>query len=86
METKVEEARNCIECGIPIPKERLEVLPETQTCVNCSKVTAKIAITAWDDLTSELIIIEPEQSDVLSKNLKKKEKKHKKKFSENIEE
>lgn len=78
MEIKVEETRNCIECGVQIPKERIEVLPETQTCVNCSKVTAKIAITAWNDLTSELIIIEPEQADIL-KNLEKKEKKSKKK-------
>ncbi len=31
--------KKCIECGRIIPKERLETLPETDTCVSCSGVT-----------------------------------------------
>ena len=30
--------RDCEKCGTPIPPERLEVLPDTTTCVNCSNV------------------------------------------------
>ncbi|MGA1100733.1 MAG: TraR/DksA family transcriptional regulator [Opitutales bacterium] len=26
----------CIFCGNPIPEERLEVAPESSSCVNCS--------------------------------------------------
>ena len=33
---------NCIECGISIPKRRLEVLPNTKKCVNCSDVGKKV--------------------------------------------
>lgn len=29
----------CAVCGAAIPPERLEILPETTTCVKCSKVT-----------------------------------------------
>lgn len=30
--------RKCKECQNPIPMERLEALPETETCVACSHV------------------------------------------------
>ena len=29
--------RPCVRCGINIPAERLEVLPETRLCVGCSE-------------------------------------------------
>lgn len=29
----------CIDCGAEIPVERLEILPDTETCVKCSTVT-----------------------------------------------
>lgn len=28
----------CTECGTEIPMERLEILPDTKTCVKCSSV------------------------------------------------
>lgn len=28
----------CIKCKVQIPKERLEILPDTNTCVKCSSV------------------------------------------------
>ena len=34
----------CISCKKEIPQERLEALPETETCVSCSEVGRKIAI------------------------------------------
>ena len=35
---------NCIYCKKPILKERLEILPDTETCVKCSKVKKKISL------------------------------------------
>lgn len=29
---------NCVCCKQPIPEERLEALPDTTTCVRCSRV------------------------------------------------
>ena len=31
------EVQNCRICGSKIPKERLEVIPDTEVCVRCSK-------------------------------------------------
>jgi RNA polymerase-binding transcription factor DksA len=33
-------------CGAIIPKERLEILPDTKTCVKCSQAKKKIGIIA----------------------------------------
>ncbi len=33
-----EEQCLCVKCKQPIPKERVEALPDTQTCVKCSDV------------------------------------------------
>jgi len=35
---------NCIKCNIKIPPKRLEILPGTKTCVNCSTESAKRGI------------------------------------------
>lgn len=35
----------CEVCGIQIPEERLEVLPETNTCILCSHVEPKTEAT-----------------------------------------
>ncbi len=35
------ERRRCKKCGVVIPKQRLEVLHDTTTCVDCSRVKAK---------------------------------------------
>ncbi len=32
----------CSECGIEIPAERLEALPDTDTCIKCSRVKKAI--------------------------------------------
>ena len=31
------EARRCRRCGVEIPRERLEVIPDTLICVKCSQ-------------------------------------------------
>ena len=35
------ETMNCVKCNIKIPPKRLEILPGTKTCVNCSTESAK---------------------------------------------
>lgn len=35
------EIMNCIKCNQKIPPKRLEILPGTKTCVNCSTESAK---------------------------------------------
>ena len=53
----------CSECGKDIPPERLEILPETRTCVVCSKEQRRIGITVWDKKTPELVIVKQEEAD-----------------------
>lgn len=40
--------RECEYCGRKIPKARLEVLPNTTTCVKCSKERQNIGIISTD--------------------------------------
>ena len=35
---------DCIKCGKEIPPKRLEIIPETKTCVNCSTESPKRGI------------------------------------------
>jgi hypothetical protein len=35
------EIMNCIKCNLKIPPKRLEILPGTKTCVNCSTASPK---------------------------------------------
>lgn len=46
----------CITCGKVIPYERLDALPHTETCINCSTEEMKLGFTSWDKKTPELII------------------------------
>lgn len=38
MKTKI---TNCVKCGSGIPPKRLEIIPGTKTCVNCSTTSPK---------------------------------------------
>lgn len=53
---------NCIECGKIIPKARLKVLPDTETCVKCSQAQPVLGVTVWDHCSSELIAVNSEQA------------------------
>ena len=35
------EERDCERCGNPIPAKRLEVLPHTRLCIECSEVNRR---------------------------------------------
>lgn len=60
----------CSECGKPIPQERLKILPETTTCVKCSKVESLKGFPVWDGTTSDLVIV----SDTQAKQLQRYER------------
>ena len=55
---------NCIECCKKIPKARLEILPDTNTCVKCSSIEKRVGIMAWDKSTPELLIVESVEAEV----------------------
>lgn len=67
--------RNCDICGEEIPVKRLEILPNTKTCVNCSQTGRKGGITLQlgegDHTYNEIVILEPE--DITQYNKVKKE-------------
>lgn len=40
------DTKKCEQCGAPIPKLRLQVLPHTTTCVKCSTEKSRIGVMA----------------------------------------
>lgn len=59
---------NCEVCGVEIPPKRLEILPKTRTCVNCSS-TARVhghPIISGKTSYSELQIVSAEQANELA--------------------
>lgn len=59
-------SRKCDECGIEIPKERLEALPDTTTCVKHSNVRGKVAFTVYSHKTApEIVFVEGDNSEGL---------------------
>ena len=73
------EVMNCVKCNKIIPPKRLEILPGTKTCVNCSTTSPKRGVPVmrgsgdhtWVDL--EIMSQEQyEEFEKLDKELKKK--------------
>ena len=55
--------RTCFKCKEVIPASRLEVLPETHTCVQCSKVQKYVGCNIHTSKTTpELFYVRPENS------------------------
>lgn len=54
--------KNCIKCNIIIPPKRLEILPNTHTCVNCSTVGIKrgvpVQMGSGDHTWTETVIMD----------------------------
>lgn len=48
---------NCVFCGEGIPPERLEVLPDTQTCVKCTTEAKKLCVPSYPHKTGGTIIV-----------------------------
>ena len=61
--------RICRKCGIDISEGRLKALPETQTCVDCSKTNRKkgFKVITGKDTYTELDIVDEETFNVLDK-------------------
>ena len=82
MEVLTEEIMKCIKCNVVIPPKRLEILPGTKTCVNCSTTGAytgrPILHGTGDHTFVELAIMTPEQAKQIEELENPKEKKNKK--------
>jgi hypothetical protein len=59
-------SKNCINCGAEIHPKRLEILPNTKVCVNCSNTGMKRGVSVLkgdinkDDTWNDLIMMEEE--------------------------
>lgn len=51
--------RNCCKCGCEIPAMRLEALPNTTTCVGCSRVASYVGFMDWGHKTAPEIVMIP---------------------------
>lgn len=57
---------DCIDCGSPIPEERLEILTERGWplhCIKCSKVEAPVAFMNYTHKTAGDIVVVPNNPD-----------------------
>lgn len=51
--------RICDTCGNSIPAARIAALPDTTTCVNCSRETKKVGFMDWYHKTApELVMVD----------------------------
>jgi hypothetical protein len=58
--------RTCARCKQPIPATRLEILPETHTCVQCSTVQQYVGCMAFSHKTApSLVYVRPENAAVV---------------------
>ena len=69
MTVLIEEIVNCTKCGKEVPPKRIEILPNTKTCVNCSTTGAYVGrpvqLGKGEDTYTELDIMTPEQAQAL---------------------
>lgn len=57
---------NCSICGMVIPNERLEILPETDVCVLCTSEPKKLGIPSYGHKTGgSVVIIDPREQETL---------------------
>jgi len=72
------EAIDCVKCGNEIPPKRVEILPFTKTCVNCSTASPKRGMSVMrgtgDHTWVELDIMTQEQYDRIEQLNKKSTK------------
>jgi hypothetical protein len=58
--------RTCYKCKAPIAAERLEILPDTHTCVNCSGVQKYVGAMIFDHKTApSLAFVRPENKEAV---------------------
>lgn len=62
----MDDIRNCHTCGKVIPAERLEALPDTLTCVDCSTVQKYKGFLVFGHKTGgETVLINPSDKEAL---------------------
>lgn len=54
----------CVNCREEIPPERLEILPETKTCIKCSQEESLIGITIWDKTTPIFVAVNSQAAEM----------------------
>ena len=83
----IEEEVKCIKCQEEIPPKRIEILPNTKTCVKCSTVGAysgrPILHGKGEDTYVEIDIMTPDQAKKIDTLLNQDKKKGKKKMEWN---
>ena len=58
--------RTCVRCRQTIPQARLEVLPDTHTCVGCSGVQKYVGAMVYDHKTAgRLEFVRPENTEAV---------------------
>ena len=58
--------RLCFKCKCVISSERLEVLPETHTCKDCSTVQGYVGATVYDHKTAgRVVFVRPENKEAV---------------------
>jgi len=58
--------RTCFKCKQSIPQSRLDVLPDTQTCVSCSGVQKYVGAMVFDHKTAgRLEFVRPENKEAV---------------------
>lgn len=56
--------QTCINCGLPIPEERLKLLPKTQVCVKCSGQKRYIGYPVFAHKTApEVVFTDPDNQE-----------------------
>jgi len=56
----------CLCCGETISPERLEALPNTKTCANCSSVVRVVGFMSWEHKTApSLVVLDGSNKEVL---------------------
>lgn len=59
--------RECFRCKEVIPSERLEILPDTHTCVKCSGVQKYVGAMIFDHKTApRLAYVRPENAEAVN--------------------
>jgi len=75
MPVPTQEIMKCVKCEEEIPSKRLEILPNTKTCVKCSTTGAYSArivqLGDGDHTCTEIDIMTPEQAKIVEKLLNK---------------
>lgn len=71
--------KKCVKCGVKIPKERLEILPNTELCIKCSQKYGPqklVGYMVYDGKTGgDLVTVDPsdEESMRLAKRAHRRE-------------